>query len=657
KRHRVAASAQYLPSSIIQRIAGYVSAADDYYRDKSGRERNTNDTLSRASQPLVGVCRSWRVAVLAQFYRQYVLDINCTAMHISRFRKMVDTGSREINDNVRNLARSVHITVPFAGIFNGKVAHILDASGFGGAVFPAVQHLWLNFYAGTTVPVEEMQNVDECIAQFTAYVAAVFPNASRYHLQVSLFTDSDDSCMVGALLNALIGGARHPLRTVEYVHSSSGVRIGGLAGVVGLTHITIQDDANPADCINLVRRNAATLVAADLGIVDALDYLPRLTTDDDGCPITYPRLRSLAIHVNLIPDDTSVAFPALETLHRTSGKLHRILLGLHHMSLTGFLFGNVDEEGNLSDTELDNELRNTLGDGGGYLSNVLGSGIFSDSAEGKAKTSKSASDDDNDSDEADIEPGSRVGSAMSTHAYGSPAVRPAKDAIDFSDFNELADDAAVPKKWPGGLPAGSALNYASTAGRTQLDDDYDDESDGAGGQPGDAGYGAQMQGQPEYSEEEEEEEEAYDDLFESPEQAATRPAAAGAGGDQSIQSAALPPTAAHGPPALAADTAQLGSLLPGDAQPAVARGVKRIPPGPIRFSDYFGCQIVRRVKRPRRPPVSDADQEPADSQRLVPAQPALDTRKLLAGKHNLEPSENFLHAIISRSMAADDKSD
>ncbi|KAJ2392071.1 hypothetical protein H4S02_000988, partial [Coemansia sp. RSA 2611] len=327
------------------------------------------------------------------------------------------------------------------------------------------------------------------------------------------------------------------------------------------------------------------------------------------------------------------------------------------MSLTGFLFGNVDEEGNLSDTELDNELRNTLGDGGGYLSNVLGSGIFSDSAEGKAKTSKSASDDDNDSDEADIEPGSRVGSAMSTHAYGSPAVRPAKDAIDFSDFNELADDAAVPKKWPGGLPAGSALNYASTAGRTQLDDDYDDESDGAGGQPGDAGYGAQMQGQPEYSEEEEEEEEAYDDLFESPEQAATRPAAAGAGGDQSIQSAALPPTAAHGPPALAADTAQLGSLLPGDAQPAVARGVKRIPPGPIRFSDYFGCQIVRRVKRPRRPPVSDADQEPADSQRLVPAQPALDTRKLLAGKHNLEPSENFLHAIISRSMAADDKSD
>ncbi|KAJ2183692.1 hypothetical protein EV181_004757, partial [Coemansia sp. RSA 532] len=48
------------------------------------------------------------------------------------------------------------------------------------------------------------------------------------------------------------------------------------------------------------------------------------------------------------------------------------------MSLTGFLFGNVDEDGNLSDTEMDTELRDTLGESGGYLSQVLGSSLFSD---------------------------------------------------------------------------------------------------------------------------------------------------------------------------------------------------------------------------------------------------------------------------------------
>ncbi|KAJ2585424.1 hypothetical protein EV177_009950, partial [Coemansia sp. RSA 1804] len=50
------------------------------------------------------------------------------------------------------------------------------------------------------------------------------------------------------------------------------------------------------------------------------------------------------------------------------------------MSFTSFLFGNVDEEGKLSDSELSNELRETLGgeEAGDYLSGVLGSTLFND---------------------------------------------------------------------------------------------------------------------------------------------------------------------------------------------------------------------------------------------------------------------------------------
>ncbi|KAJ1739207.1 hypothetical protein H4R22_002265 [Coemansia sp. RSA 1290] len=234
---------------------------------------------------------------------------------------MVGSDVPDINDCVKQLAQSVHITMPFAGVFTGKVVQILDANGYGNAVFPRVHSLWLNFYAGTTVPIEEIKDVGFYIEQFTKYLTALFPSTAHYHLQVSVFTDSDDSFMVGDLLNAIISSARHPNHTIEYVHSSSGVRISGLADVSGLTHIVIQDDIDPADCLNLVRRNAATLVAADLASVDAPDYLPRLTADDGGNLVIFPRLRNLSINGKLIPDDTSLAFPALKTLHRSTGKL------------------------------------------------------------------------------------------------------------------------------------------------------------------------------------------------------------------------------------------------------------------------------------------------------------------------------------------------
>ncbi|PIA19710.1 hypothetical protein COEREDRAFT_79001 [Coemansia reversa NRRL 1564] len=314
-------SAQHLPSHIVQHIAYYVSAADDYYRDSGGRSRSSDDRLSRASQALVGVCRSWRVALLTMFYRHFVLDINCTAMWISPYRKMVNTSCPEINSNIKHLARSVHITAPFAGVFNGKVLHILDVNGYSGAVFPEIKGVWLNLYAGTTVPIEEIHDVDTYIQQFSTYIAALFPNSTHYHFQVSLFTDSDDSFMVGKLLMALVTSrCERPLHTVEYVHASSGVRIGGL-NVLGLTHITIQDGVDSADCVNLVRRNAETLVAADLAIIDAVDYVPQLSADDDGNLIIYPRLQRLSVHSRLLPEDTTVAFPALKHLRRTSRTL------------------------------------------------------------------------------------------------------------------------------------------------------------------------------------------------------------------------------------------------------------------------------------------------------------------------------------------------
>ncbi|KAJ1746642.1 hypothetical protein LPJ79_005767 [Coemansia sp. RSA 1821] len=257
------------------------------------------------------------------------------------------------------------------------------------------------------------------------------------------------------------------------------------------------------------------------------------------------------------------------------------------MSYTGFLFGNVDEEGNLSDNELDNELRNTLGEGENYLSGILGSNLFSETVDKKGK------DADN----------GKAGTA-STNEYASPAIQPTKDAIDFSDFNELADEAAVSRNWS--MSSGVRFNTAA-ARDVPMDEDYDEEE---------AEFGQDVllteQIQPEA-----EQDDAYesDELFESSESTQPQPHS------KSLQ---------H-----------------------VPRKIKRITPGPIRFSDYFGCHVIRRTKRPRRSYMAEG---PVSSQ-LVPTQPALDTRKLLSGSHKQTPKDNFLQSIISRSISADDKSD
>ncbi|KAJ2843070.1 hypothetical protein IWW36_005679, partial [Coemansia brasiliensis] len=204
------------------------------------------------------------------------------------------------------------------------------------------------------------------------------------------------------------------------------------------------------------------------------------------------------------------------------------------MSLTGFLFGNVDEEGNLSDNELDNELRNTLGEGENYLSGILGSTLFSENTDRKGKEKEDTESDT----EQNIDAG--IASAASTNEYASPAIQPTKDAIDFSDFNELADETAVSRAWSANLPmaSASALRFNTAAvGRVPMDEDYDEEEDETGFGQDDSNVllteqirtestaqDGQISGRglAQYGEEGAEEEEVFDDLFESSELAQPR---------------------------------------------------------------------------------------------------------------------------------------
>ncbi|KAJ2764026.1 hypothetical protein IWQ57_005334, partial [Coemansia nantahalensis] len=330
------------------------------------------------------------------------------------------------------------------------------------------------------------------------------------------------------------------------------------------------------------------------------------------------------------------------------------------MSLAGFLFGNVDEDGNLSDSELDSELRNTLGDGerGSYLSSVLGSSLFSDAADKGRPSSAAQREEEEDEDEEDGDeargrtPAAAASlSAASTNAYGSPAIRPAQDAVDYSDFNELADDAAVPRTWAKSMslatPLASGLRHSYSAARAQLDDDYDSEEDGDSGAAAAGVAAAKSLPLPTGHGDEAgdfagSDEENLEDLFESPEQTAAEPTALGAGGadDEIPQIGALPPSGFGE----AADASVPGQPAR-DAVPVVPRGVKRIPAGTIKFTDFFGSQIVRRIKRHRRErPEAAAADGSAEAQFPAPAQPPLDTRKLLLGAHDVERPESYLRS-------------
>ncbi|KAI9505261.1 hypothetical protein GGI25_002170 [Coemansia spiralis] len=342
KKPPLTSSAQYLPTLIIRRIAHYVAADDSVLVNPTGSAANVSDgsgigldadpsvssnqdRLAKGTRAMVAVCRSWRVAVIALFYSHIVLDINSTAMWISPYRKMMYEKCDAISNHAQTLARSARITAPFASVFTGHVLRILRENHLSeDVVFSKVTCLYLNLYTGTTVPVQELADYQQHIDEFCQFIEVLFPNAQEYHFQVSLFTDTDDNHMVGILLATLISRSSHRLQIAEYVHSSCGVGISGLLNVIGLTHISIQDHASTEECVELVRRNASTLVSVDLGIVDAPEFLPQLITDDSGAPITYPNLRNLAIHMKLLPKNLSASFPVLKHLSCTTGSLQNV---------------------------------------------------------------------------------------------------------------------------------------------------------------------------------------------------------------------------------------------------------------------------------------------------------------------------------------------
>ncbi|KAJ2742241.1 hypothetical protein GGI20_004621 [Coemansia sp. BCRC 34301] len=298
------------------------------------------------------------------------------------------------------------------------------------------------------------------------------------------------------------------------------------------------------------------------------------------------------------------------------------------MSLTGFLFGNVDEEGHLSDNELDDELRNTLGgeDANSYLSGILGSALFSEGA------AKRGDDDDEDEDEA-------------TGRVSTPAIKPQRDAIDYSDFNELAaDDAAVARKdrrGNDGLSTG--FKFGTTVERAQVDDDYDEDEDDAP--------------LPENGAEAvfaESDEEILEDLFDSPE---IKPAGSELSGRPAGLHLALPGEEATPAPASPSEPEEEEE----EEEAVVPRPAKRvIPSGPIKFTDYFGCQVTRQVKRRRRqpPPQQLEDDDGTDGKVEPPL--VLDTRRLLVGAESLlpmRPEVGFIKAVVAQSMAEDTSCD
>ncbi|KAI7847879.1 hypothetical protein BDC45DRAFT_451157 [Circinella umbellata] len=97
------------------------------------------------------------------------------------------------------------------------------------------------------------------------------------------------------------------------------------------------------------------------------------------------------------------------------------------MSLAGYLFGNVDEQGRL-DTDLDEELRESLE----HVDSGVMSKIFNTDTFGLEHGSRE--DEDDEDDESSLTPNLKPQPQQQEHA---------SDAIDYSDFNEAVPDDQI----------------------------------------------------------------------------------------------------------------------------------------------------------------------------------------------------------------------
>ncbi|RCH98389.1 hypothetical protein CU098_001426, partial [Rhizopus stolonifer] len=95
------------------------------------------------------------------------------------------------------------------------------------------------------------------------------------------------------------------------------------------------------------------------------------------------------------------------------------------MSLAGYFFGNVDEQGRL-ESDLDDELKETLSTvDAGVISKIFNDNTFG------LENAKLSGDDEDDEDDEDVDILSKQNAIPTTHS---------SDAVDYSDFNEAVPD-------------------------------------------------------------------------------------------------------------------------------------------------------------------------------------------------------------------------
>ncbi|KAK9762040.1 hypothetical protein K7432_012591 [Basidiobolus ranarum] len=138
------------------------------------------------------------------------------------------------------------------------------------------------------------------------------------------------------------------------------------------------------------------------------------------------------------------------------------------MSFAGYLFGNIDEKGHLDNTGLDEELRESLEKVTEDGDNRLLDQFFSVSSLGLDRNDEYAQENA----VSDVE--------INSMAENVDLVKPVEDAVDYSDFNELADDQMFTNKYfQRGMRAmnsgdSSLRNISRLSNATSdLDDDYD----------------------------------------------------------------------------------------------------------------------------------------------------------------------------------------
>ncbi|KAJ1963127.1 hypothetical protein GGI12_002244 [Dipsacomyces acuminosporus] len=222
-----------------------------------------------------------------------------------------------ISNKASTFVKCITIRVTRDSVLSGKAAELLSQPCYSNAVFPSVAHLKLDISCGDGSEEGDDRALQNNANMFCECIKRLFPSYKALCINIGYLGLNDYYDIVGDAVTSL---ATNQLKAFDYSGNAHYLHMPDLGHLANLTHISFVASGGPVLIVELVRRNASTLVSADLRGLK-FKASAELVTGPNNTIMSYPRLKKLSLSVTdkknpktfAIPDN-GIPFPVLTHL-------------------------------------------------------------------------------------------------------------------------------------------------------------------------------------------------------------------------------------------------------------------------------------------------------------------------------------------------------